>query len=186
MQGFIRTCRQYDGRKIRQTLCVRQPTRALFEGQPYTVKELSRILHCSDLIVCNLSTSGLTLELARGLPQHLKQLKRLYALDLSSNFITATQWQDVYDLAATFLLNDDLVQFLDLGQNYLPPLQSLVEDLAMFEKFKVFGSRLGLGMDGTPRTGNKGIDYWILNARNFKRSVYGSYTELDGECIDDF
>lgn len=91
----------------------------------------------------------------------------------------------MYDLAATFLSNDDLVQFLDLGLNYLPPLQSLVEDPAMFEKLKVFGSRLGLGMDGTPCTGNKGIDYWILNARNFKRSVYGFYIEVDGECVDD-
>ncbi len=144
------------------------------------LKELSRVLYYSDLIACNLSTSGLTLELARELPQHSKQLKRLYALDLSSNYITATQWQDVYDLAATFLLNGDLVQFLDLGQNYLPQLQSVVEDLAVFEKFKVFGSRLGLGMGGTPCTGNKGIDYWIL-----KRRVYELYTELDGECIDD-
>ena len=84
-------------------------------------------------------------------------------------------------LAATFLLNDDLVQFLDLGLNYLLPLQSLVEDPAMFEKFKVLGSRRSLGMNGTPCTGNKGIDYWILNARNFKTSVYGFYTELDGE-----
>ena len=106
------------------------------------LKELSRILHYSDLIVCNLSCSGLTLELARELPQYLQQLKRLYALDLSSNYITTTQWQDVYDLAATFLLNDNLVQFLDLGLNYLPLLQSLVEDPAMLEKFKVFGSRL--------------------------------------------
>ena len=132
-----------------------------------------------------MSTSGLTLELARELLQHLKQRKRLYALDLSSNYITATQWQDVYDLAATFLSNDDLVQFLDLGLNYLPPLQSVLEDPAMSEEFKVFGSRLGLGMDGTPCTGNKGIGYWSLKARNFKRSVYGFYIEVDGECVDD-
>ncbi|DBB00796.1 hypothetical protein WJX77_004497 [Trebouxia sp. C0004] len=85
------------------------------------------------------------------------------------------------DLAATFLLNDDLVQFLDFGLNYLPPLQSLIEDPAMFEKFKVFGSRLSLGIDGTLCTGNKGIDYWILNARNFKRSMYVFYTEIDAD-----
>ncbi len=32
---------------------------------------------------------------------------------------------------------------------YLPPLQSCLEDPAMFEKFNVFGSRLRVGMDGT-------------------------------------
>jgi hypothetical protein len=104
------------------------------------------------------------------------QLNRLSALNLSSHYITATQRPDVYDLAATFLRNADLVQFLDLGQNFLPPLQSLVQGPAMFEKFKVFGSRLGLGMDGIPCTGKKGIENWILNAsaRNFKKICAGS------------
>ena len=51
----------------------------------------------------------------------------------------------------------------------------------MFEKFKVFGSILSLGLDGTPCTGDKAMDYWILNGRNFKRSVYGFYLEIKEE-----
>ena len=97
-------------------LCVRQPTRTLAEGQRYTEGcELSAVIHYSSLIVCDLSGSGVTFEVARELPQHLRQLKKLYALDLSLNFIKATHWQIVYDLAATILLDDDLTQYLDLG-----------------------------------------------------------------------
>lgn len=108
------------------------------------LKELSQVFHYSDLTVCNLACSGLTLELTGELPQRLKHLSRLYALDLSSNFIKATQWQDVCELAVMFLYQD-LVQLLDLGQNYLPPLQSLVDNTALLNKFKAFGPRLSLG-----------------------------------------
>ena len=129
----------------------------------------TRVLHFSNLIVCSLSTSGLTLELARELPQHLKQLKRLYALDLSSK-CRPTSRQLSGRTCKTWLppFSQTMISCSFWTWAYLPPQQSLVEDPAMFEKFKVFDSRLGLGMDGTPCTGNIGIDYWILNARNLQ------------------
>ena len=83
------------------------------------LKELSRVLHYSERIVCNLSSSGLTLELAKEVPQPFKQLTKLYAVDLSSNFIRLAKWQDVFDLVNSFL-RDDAVQYLDLGLNYPP------------------------------------------------------------------
>ena len=61
------------------------------------LQELSKVLPFSDQVVCNLSSSGLTLERARELTQRLKQLKKLHALDLSSNYIRVADWQDAYD-----------------------------------------------------------------------------------------
>ncbi len=136
------------------------------------LKELSRVLHYSDRIVCNFSSSGLTLERAKELPQRLKQLTKLYALDLSSNFIRVADWQDAYTLADDFL-RDNAVQYLDLGLNYLPPLQSLTQDVSLYNKFKAFGPRISLGLDGSPLTGMEDVDYWIHNARRFKQEAYG-------------
>ena len=44
---------------------------SVFEAQPYTEYCAYELSHHSDLIVCNLSSSGVTLELARELLQHL-------------------------------------------------------------------------------------------------------------------
>lgn len=136
------------------------------------LQELSKVLHFGDRVVCNLSSSGLTLERARELPQRLKQLKKLHALDLSSNYIRVADWQDAYDLAAD-LLKTDTVEYLDLGLNYLPPLQSLTDNAELYKKFRSFGHRIALGLYGCPLTGMEDVDYWIQNAGRFRQEAYG-------------
>ncbi|KAL3143612.1 hypothetical protein ABBQ38_002409 [Trebouxia sp. C0009 RCD-2024] len=136
------------------------------------LQELSKVLHYSDRVVCNLSSSGLTPESARELAQRLKKLKKLHALDLSSNYIRVADWQDAYDLAADFLMNNT-VEYLDLGLNYLPPLQSLTDNAGLYDKFRLFGQRIALGLYGCPLTGMEDVDHWIQNAERFRQEAYG-------------
>lgn len=107
---------------------------------------------------------------------------RLYSLDLASIFIMATQWQDVYELAAMFL-QQDLVQQSDLGMNCFPPLQSVIDNTALLNKFKAFGPRLSLGLDGTPYTGDKETDDWIAYGRGLKKDADGFY-DTNGHLVD--
>ena len=65
--------------------------------------ELRETLLFSNLFVCNLSASGLTLECVSVLPALLKPLAHVYALDLSLNQIRST-WQ-VVTLLASFVLS---------------------------------------------------------------------------------
>lgn len=54
--------------------------------------ELKETVLFSNRIVCNLSASGVTLECVSVLPDLLRPLAHLYALDLSLNHMRAT-WQ---------------------------------------------------------------------------------------------
>ena len=51
----------------------------------------------------------------------------------------------------------------------------------MYNQFKPFGARISLGMDGSPWTGMEDVDYWILNARQFKQKSYGYKYNSDDE-----
>ncbi len=121
--------------------------------------ELKETLLLDNRIVCDLSASGLTLDCVSVLPAQLKPLEHVYALDLSLNRIRAT-WQELLPVVQSFL-DGDVVQYLDLGMNYLPGLQTLQENTGLLNTYKSFGERLSLGLDGNPLTGNKEIDHWI-------------------------
>ncbi len=67
--------------------------------------ELNRELRFGGRVTCNLSSSGLTLDVARGLPHQLRSLSadtRVYALDLSLNRITAG-WAELLPIVRDFL-----------------------------------------------------------------------------------
>ena len=133
--------------------------------------ELTDTLLGNNRIVCNLSASGLTLDCVIDLPAQLKPLKHVYALDLSLNRIQAT-WQQLLPVVKSFL-DDNVVQYLDLGMNYLPALQTLQDDRDLLKSYKSFGERLSFGLDGNPLTGNEELDHWIKAGRRFKQEAYG-------------
>lgn len=145
---------------------------------PVVVQELKQratLGLASDSIVCDLSSSGLTLDAAFQLAELLQARTGLFALDLSLNRIKADSWGDVCRLARKFL---HAVEFLDLSLNYLPPLQSLKEDKVAEKELKGFRDRLSLGSDCNSFCGDPDVDHWTRNARRFKQEAYGF--EYDG------
>lgn len=136
--------------------------------------ELRDSLLLDNPIVCDLSASGLTLDCVTVLPAQLKPLEHVYALELSLNRIRAT-WQELLPVVQSFL-DGDVVQYLDLGMNYLPGLpglQTLQKSTGLLNTYKSFGERLSLGLDGNPLTGNQEIGHWIQAGRRFKQEAYG-------------
>ncbi|KAA6428028.1 MAG: hypothetical protein FRX49_02690 [Trebouxia sp. A1-2] len=96
---------------------------------------------------------------------------RVFALDMSMNRIE-TDWTSLTPVLDT-LLAEQLVQYLDLGMNCLPPLSSLKELPAEKQTFRKFGWQLSLGLDCVSYSGDPDLDYWIKNARTFKLVAYG-------------
>ena len=73
---------------------------------PVVVQELKQratLGLASDSIVCDLSSSGLTLDAAFQLAELLQARTGLFTLDLSLNRIQANSWGDVCRLARKFL-----------------------------------------------------------------------------------
>ena len=68
----------------------------------------------------------------------------------------------MHELAGDFL-RDSAVQHVNLGLNYLPPMQSLTQDVSIYNKLKTFGVGISPALDG-PLTGTEDVDYWIQNA----------------------
>ncbi|KAA6427624.1 MAG: hypothetical protein FRX49_02287 [Trebouxia sp. A1-2] len=142
--------------------------------------ELKRELRFGGRVTCNLSSSGLTLDCVRGLPDQLRSLSanvRLYALDLSLNRITAN-WEELLPIVRDFL-GTKTVEYLDLSLNYLPALETLQQSDVLLRGYVSYGDRLSLGVDGNFLTGDQEYDRWILGARKFKREAYG-YSSGDG------
>ncbi|DBA89733.1 TPA: hypothetical protein ACH3X2_004614 [Trebouxia sp. C0005] len=129
----------------------------------------------SDSIVCDPSSSGLTLEVALQLAELLQPRTGLFALDLSLNRINVNSWDDVCRLARGFL---DAVEYLDLSLNYLPSLQSLTQDKVAEKELKGFRDTLSLGSDCNSFCGDPDVDNCTRNARRFKQEAYGF--EYDG------
>lgn len=51
------------------------------------------------------------------------------------------------------LVNQNLIWYMDLGMNYLPPISSLEQSLAVEQNFLGFGQRLNLAVDCNRYTG---------------------------------
>ena len=96
---------------------------------------------------------------------------RVFALDMSMNRIQA-DWTSLTPILHT-LFGEQLVQYLDLGMNYLPPLSSLKALPAEKQTFRKFGQQLSLGLDCVSYSGDPDLDYWTENARTFKTVAYG-------------
>lgn len=79
------------------------------------------------------------------------------------------------------LLDHDVVQYLALGMNALPPVQTLQKDAALSSMYRSYGKRLSFGLDGNPLTGSDELDHWIKAARRFKEEAYNyTYNETAG------
>lgn len=115
----------------------------------------------------------MNLEVLDPLPSKLQSIcgNQVVALGLSYNRICCNSWEE---LVLDKLLGERIIQYLDLGNNYLPALETLKQDRRLSKKLKSFGNRLSLlGFDSKPFTGNPDIDYWLHNARAFKQEAYG-------------
>ena len=67
------------------------------------------------------------------------------------------------------------MHLLELGNNYLPALDSLKQSARLSEKFYGFGNRLSmLGYESCTFTGDPDLEHWLSNARNFKHELYGT------------
>ena len=142
--------------------------------------ELNKQLQFGGRVTCNLSSSGLTLECVRGLPDQLRSLSagtRVYALDLSLNRIRAG-WEELLPIVRDFL-STKTVEYLDLSLNYLPALERLQQSDALLRGYTEYGDRLSLGVDGNFLTGDQQYDRWILGSRKFKREAYGYSYDSD-------
>ena len=147
---------------------------------PVALDELKRELKFGGRVTCNLSSSGLTLECVRSLPDHLRSLSddiRVYALDLSLNRIRA-DWEELLPVVRDFL-GTKTVEYLDLSLNYLPALETLHQSDVLLRGYTAYGERLSLGMDGNFLTGDHQNDRWVLGARTFKREAYGYSYDSD-------
>lgn len=136
--------------------------------------ELKGELRFGGPVTCNMSSSGLTLDCVRALPNQLRSLSaygRVYALDLSLNRIQA-DWNDLLPIVQDFLENKT-VEYLDLSLNHLPPLDALQQNRALLHDYTKYGDQLSLGVDGNFLTGNEDYDRWVRGARRFKREAYG-------------
>ena len=144
------------------------------ENMSLALEELNRELRFGGRVTCNLSSSGLTLDCVRGLPDQLRSLSadtRVYDLDLSLNRITAG-WKELLPVVRDFL-STKTVEYLDLSLNYLPALETLQQNDVLLRDYTAYGERLSLGVDGNFLTGDQEYDRWILGARRFKREAYG-------------
>ena len=145
------------------------------QGVRTVLEELSGIATRHKLLVCNLSDGNMTFEVLKHLPSELASVcnNQILALDLSFNRIVCHSWEKLEPVIDQ-LLGKHIVEYLDLGNNYLPPLETLKQDRRLSEKFRSFGNRLSLlDYDANPFTGNADIDYWLGNARAFKQKAYG-------------
>ncbi len=98
---------------------------------------------------------------------------RIFALDLSFNRIQCNSWEELEPVLDQ-LLGQRIVHLLELGNNYLPALDSLKQSARLSEKFYGFGNRLSmLGYESGPFTDDPDLKHWLSNARNFKHEVYG-------------
>lgn len=145
------------------------------QGVRTVLKELSRIATRHKLLVCNLSEGNTTFEVLKHLPSELARVcgSQIVALDLSFNRIVCHSWEKVEPVLDQ-LLAKHVVEYLDMSNNYFPPLETLKQDRRLSEKFCSFGNRLSLlSYDANSFTGDADIDYWLRNARVFKQQAYG-------------
>ena len=145
------------------------------QGVRTVLRELSRIATRHNSLVCNLSEGGMTFEVLKRLPSELASVcnNQIVALDLSFNSVVCHSWKELEPVLDQ-LLGKRVVEYLDISNNYLPPLETLKQDRRLSEKFCSFGNRLSLlGFDTNPFTGDVDIDYWLRNARAFKQPAYG-------------
>ena len=123
-------------------------------------------------LVVHLAGANLQFRHLQRLTAHFEQTEtRVFALDMSMNRIQ-TDWASL-NHTVNRLLGSNLVEYLDLGMNYLPPISSLDESLAVKQNFAKLGQRLSLALDCNSYTGIADLDYWTKNARTFKREAYG-------------
>ena len=94
-------------------------------GLMQELKERATLGFDLDSIVCDLSSSGLTLDATFQLAELLQAQTCVFALDLSLNGIKSNSWGDVCRLTRKML---EAVEYLDLSLNYFPPLHSLKDD----------------------------------------------------------
>lgn len=128
-------------------------------------------------IVCDLSSSGLTLEVAIQVAELMQAQTGVFALDLSLNGIRISSYAEVCRLARKFR---DAVEFVELSLNYFPPLESLKEDKAAEKEVKDFRDRLSLRSDSSSLCGDPDVDHWTHNARRFKQEAYDvEYSWID-------
>ena len=83
-----------------------------------------------------------------------------------------TDWASLNEVVNR-LFGPNLVEYLDLGMNYLPAISSLDEAFAVKQNFAKLGQRLSLALDCDSYTGIADFDCWVKNARRFKREPYG-------------
>ena len=142
------------------------------EGVMRVQKELSRLAPRHDSLVCDLTDGRMTLDALETLPSKLASScgSKIVALDLSFNTIGCNSWEDIEPVLDELL---EVVGSVDLGNNYLPALETLKQNARLSQKFKNFGNRLSL-LDYD----SKDEDFWLSNARAFKQLAYGCrYTE---------
>ena len=123
-------------------------------------------------MVVHLAGANLQFRHLQLLTTHFERTQtRVFALDMSMNRIQ-TDWTSLNEIINR-LLGSNLVQYLDLGMNYLPALSSLDESLLVKQNFAKLGQRLSLALDCNSYTGIADFDHWTKNARTFKREAYG-------------
>jgi hypothetical protein len=123
-------------------------------------------------VVVHLAGANLHFQHLQRLTNHFEQAQtRVFALDMSMNR-NQTDWASLNEVVNR-LLGSNLVGYLDLGMNYLPAISSLDESLAVKQNFAKLGQRLSLALDCDSYTGIADFDWWIKNARTFKREAYG-------------
>lgn len=141
--------------------------------------ELAGLAKRRKYIVCDLSEGDMTFSVLQTLPAKIAALckvegLRIFALDLSLNRIQCNSWEELA-LVLDQLLGQRIVHLFELGNNYLPALDSLKQSAQLSEKFYGFGNRLSmLGYESvSPFTDDPDLNHWLSNARNFKHEVYG-------------
>lgn len=129
-------------------------------------------------ILVDLSGLNLRLDHLSRVTKYFKDTRtQVFALDMSMNRIQ-TDWTSLTPILNT-LLGEQLVQYLYLGMNHLPPLSSLKALPAEIQTFCKFGQQLSLGLDCVAYCGDPDLDYWIENARTFKTVAYGLIEFVD-------
>ena len=108
-------------------------------------------------ILVDLSGLNLRFDHLSRVTKYMKDTRtRVFALDMSVNR-TQTGWTSLTPILNT-LLGEQLVQYLDLGINYLPPLTSLKALPAEKQIFRKFGQQLSLGLDCVSYLGDPNLD----------------------------
>lgn len=136
----------------------------LFETVLHKVTNVSKF---RKPVVVDLAANNLHLNHLLHLTEHFENTEtRVFALDMAENRIQ-TDWAALNNIVDR-LLGLQLVMYMDLGMNYLPPICSLEKFPAVKQNFLKFGQRLSLALDCDRYTGQADIDMWITNARTFK------------------